>query len=313
MGRSHLWKTDFNNRDSGDIEFDVVRAYTSNFNAVIKGDWDIPYYSNNSSAFTKHGTDWFDASSNIHNIASTQGSSPGSQNRFNTGSWMYPSQLTNAGANISYSESNATSDKWYPLTLVNPNGNNQGKNDGTQNASTDFIFNRIHGTHTVGNGDIDVSHATYEGNGDVNFVNFQQVLCKVDTKYGVYFIAGHKYYDLKNSTSLSAGFLGDGTPPNQINADYNLSHWGGNNVLSGSGYGKEADDMPNNPASNYHRDDDKDGNPDTGATRHTTATERKKLGWFGGEVGTFINQVFLIQVLLVLVVKKMVQLEILLV
>tara|TARA_R110002167_G_scaffold94892_2_gene253046 strand:+ start:11465 stop:17710 length:6246 start_codon:yes stop_codon:yes gene_type:complete len=277
MGKSHLWKTNFNNRTSGDIEFDVVRTGTNSYlNTASKGEWDIPEFSTNSSSVTNNNTDWFDSSSNIHNITSTQGSSPGSQNRFNTGSWLYPSQLTNAGATISGVENNATSDKWYPRSLVNPNGDNQGINNGSQNASTSPIYNRIHGTHTVGNG-TSTTAATYEGNGDVNFVNFQQTLCKVDTKYGVYFIAGHKYYDLKNSTALSSSALGDGTAPSKINEDYNLTHWGGNNILSGSGYGKQGDDMPNDPTSSYHRDDDKDG-------QSTNATLKKRLGWFGGEV-----------------------------
>lgn len=267
-GRKHLWKAPYTIPSSGDIFFESISAATGSWDSTQRaGDWDIPLYGGIANAVTKYGTDWFDKSGNTHGIASTQGSGPGTQNRFNTGSWMYPTHRTNTDTTITYDSD--TSDKWYPKTLLNPSGDNQGMHDGTEDSSTG-MWNQIMGIHVSGNGS--GSSSKQEGNGIVNFVNFQQCLCKVDTKYGVYFIAGHKYYDIKNVSALRNDALCE-----YAAAEWHAGHWGGgNHIVDSAGYGKQASDMPASN-DNYQASDDPDGD-------HAIDSVKKSVGWFGGEI-----------------------------
>ena len=148
---------------------------------------------------------------------------------------MYPTHRTHDDNDIVY-DSN-TSDKWYPKTLLNPSGDNQGMHDGTESSNT--TFNQVMGIHVSGDG-TGISGSKEEGNGIRNFINFQQCLCKVDTKYGVYFIAGHKYYDIKNVSALRSNDLCE-----HASAEWHVGHWGGgNHIVDSAGYGKQAIDMP---------------------------------------------------------------------
>ena len=267
-GKEHLWKASYSSPSSGNITFNAVRASTSSRDDTQRiGDWDIYQYPGfNVPAVTKHNTDWFDAGSNVHGITSTQGSSPGSQNRFNTGSWMYPSHRTHADAAIVYNAND--SDKWYPKTKVNPSGDNQGVHDGSE-AGASLIWNQINGTHVTGDGTS--GNSSVEGNGIVNFVNFQQCLCKVDTKYGVYFIGGHKYYDAKNNAVLRSN-----SHVPQAASEWHANHWAEQHIIDGASYGKIASDMPGVDGDYYNLDD-----PDGG---DAIASEKKTTGWFGGEM-----------------------------
>ena len=267
FGRQYLWKASYTTPTSGDMSFENVTASTGSWESPQRaGDWDIPNQPGLAPAVTSYGTDWFDSTSSIHGRTSYQGSSPGSQNRFNTGTWMYPSHHFNGtDANIPYDSD--VSDKFYPRTLVNPSGDNQGVYDGNDNPTNGW--NQILGMHVSGNGFTSTSKE--EGNGIRNFVNFQQSLCKVDTKYGVYFIAGTKYYDVKNVQALR-----DQNTCEHASSEWYQTHWSGNHILNSTSYGKVATDMPAD-SENYDRDDDPDGS--------SAATEVKKsVGWFGNEI-----------------------------
>lgn len=267
LDKEHIWKVLFNSPSSGNISFRAVRASTSNRDGTQRiGDWDIyEHPAINVPAVTEHNTEWFDKTGNTHGIVSTQGSGPGTQNRFNTGTWMYPSHRTQSDGTITSSATD--SDKWYPKTKVNPSGDNQGVNDTGESAATGLITNQILGVHVTGDG----TTGAVEGNGIVNFVNFQQSLCKVDTKYGVYFIAGHKYYDVKNVQALRTN-----SHTSQAASEWHLNHWANEHIIDGATYGKIGSDMPDD-GGDYDKDDDPDGGD-------ATDSEKKSCGWFGGEM-----------------------------